>query len=357
MVVTFLIWMDSVMKFIFTADLHLDSAFLGEDRHARNRELLATFEDIVNYAKNIGAGAVLLGGDLFDIPTPSAYITGGVKKIIEDSPDIMFYAVCGNHDPLDTTSFYRAAPKNMYVFGSEISRVMLVDTALYGASVAAQPDRRNIFDGFVAENGGIFLCHGDINSDCAFDLSRADVEKSGIDLLLMGHIHKTAGYSYSGPRGLHAGVPAGRGFDECGQKGFYVVDSETKAYEFVKTNARIYKEYFVDVTDTQDITDIAALLNAQSVGKNEIARAVLTGSVDGSVYIDTEVLQKYCDKFVEIKDKTTLSEDIMKNANEQTLEGEFIRLMTARIDKADDSEKPMLYDALKQGVIALRCKR
>ena len=336
------------MKLIFTADLHLDSAFLGEDRHARNRELLKNFADIVEYAKQIGAWSVLIGGDLFDIPTPSAYITGGVKKIIEDNPNIMFFAV---------TEFYKSTPKNMYVFGPEIEKVMIGKVALYGASVSTQPDRRNVFDGFMAENGGLFLCHGNINSDCGFDLSRADVEKSGIDLLLMGHIHKTAEYSYSSPRGLHAGVPAGRGFDECGEKGFYVIDGDSKTYEFVKSGAKEYKEYFVDISSCNDVTDIVDRLNAQSAGDNEIARAVLRGNIRGDVYIDTEVLQKYCDKFVEIKDKTTLAEDIMKNADERTLEGEFIRLMLARIEKADDSEKPMLYDALKQGVVALRCEK
>ncbi len=345
------------MKLVFTADLHLDSAFLGEQRHTRNNDLLKTFEEITDYARTIGAGAVLLGGDLFDIPTPSAYITNEVKKIIENNNDIMFYAVAGNHDPLDTTDFYRSVPKNMHVFGADISKVMLGDTALYGASVASGTDRRNVFEGFTAQKGSIFLCHGDIASDCGFDLVRADVEKSGIDLLLMGHIHKTAEYSYAGPRGLHSGVPAGRGFDECGQKGFYVVDSDRKECEFVKTNAKIYKEYFIDVSDADDIIKIAEMLNSQPVGENEIARAVLTGNVDGSVYIDTDTLQKYCDKFVEIKDKTALRDDIMKNAGEQTLEGEFIRMMTARIDKADDSEKTMLYDALKQGVTALRCKK
>ncbi len=345
------------MKFIFTADLHLDSAFLGEDRHARNRELLQNLENIVDYAKNIGAGAVALGGDLFDIPAPSGYIAGGVKKIVESAPDIMFYAVSGNHDPLDTCHFYRSVPKNMHVFGRDIEKVELGGCDLYGASVASQPDRRNVFDGFFAGNGGIFLCHGDISSDCGFDLSRADVEKSGIDLLLMGHIHKTAEYSYAGPRGLHAGVPAGRGFDECGEKGFYVVDSDTKLYEFVPTDARIYKEYFVDISGAKDITDIADRLNAQAVGQNEIARAVLVGAVDGGVYIDTEVLQKYCDRFVEIKDKTELSEDIMQNANERTLEGEFIRLMLKQIESADADKKERLYDALKQGVSALRCQK
>ncbi len=345
------------MKAVFTADLHLDSAFLGEDRHTRNRELLKTFENIVDYAKTSGAKAVLIGGDLFDIPVPSAYIAGGVKKIIENHPEIMFYAVTGNHDPLDTCLFYKSVPHNMHVFGPEIEKIDLDGCDLYGASVSTQPDRRNIFDGFKAENGGIFLCHGDISSDCAFDLSRADVEKSRIDLLLMGHIHKTAEYSYAGPRGLHAGVPAGRGFDECGEKGFYVIDSITKTYEYINTDAKIYKEYFVDVSDAEDIVKISEMLNLQSVGENEISRAVLTGSIDGSIYIDTDVLQKYCDKFVEIKDKTELSEDIMKNADEQTLEGEFIRLMTARIDKANEDEKPMLYDALKQGVTALRCQK
>lgn len=345
------------MKAVFTADLHLDSAFLGEDRHARNRELLETLDDMVTFAKTSGAKAVLIGGDLFDIPTPSAYITGGVKKIIENAPDITFYAVTGNHDPLDTCAFYKSVPDNMHVFGPQIEKTDLDGCDLYGASVSAQPDRRNIFDGFKAENGGIFLCHGDISSDCAFDLSRADVENSGIDLLLMGHIHKTAEYLYAGPRGLHAGVPAGRGFDECGEKGFYLIDTDTKTYEYIKNDVKIYKEYFVDVSDCNDITDIADRLNAQPTGEKEIARAVLTGGILGGVYIDTDVLQKYCTRFIEIKDKTELSEDVMKNADGQTLEGEFIRLMLSRIEKADDAQKPMLYDALKQGVSALRCKK
>jgi len=344
------------MKFIFTADLHLDSAFIGEDRHARNGDLLATFADMVTFAKNNDAGAVLIGGDLFDIPTPSPYIVSGVKKIIEGAPDIRFFAVSGNHDPLDTCAFYKSVPDNMYVFGSDIQKVDLGGCDLYGASVYTQPDRRNVFDGFLAQNGGIFLCHGDISSDCGFDLSRADVERSGIDLLLMGHIHKTAEYAYAGPRGLHAGVPAGRGFDECGEKGFYLVDSDTKTYEFIKNDVKIYKEYTVDVTGCNDIPDISDRLNAVALGSNEIARAVLVGGLDGSVTFDTEVLQKYCPKFIEIKDKTELCEDVMKNADEQTLEGEFIRLMLSRIEKADDATRPMLYEALKEGVGALRCK-
>ncbi len=345
------------MKVIFIADLHLDSAFIGEDRTVRNTELVNNFKSVVDYAKNGGITAILIGGDLFDTPTPLTSVAKSVKTIIEQNRDIMFYAVCGNHDPLNTTAFYKSVPDNMYVFGGDISRVDLDGTALYGASVVMQSDRRNIFDGFKAEGDAIFMCHGDIASDCGFDLVRADVESSGISLLLMGHIHKTKEQLLSGPRVLHAGALHGRGFDECGQKGFYIVDTATKQYEFVPLKAKVYSEYTVNVSGCNDIADIAQKINQNTPADNEIARVVLTGGISGEVYIDTDELLKYCNNFFEIKDKTELFEDILKNADANTLEGEFIRLMLAKINNADDSQKQMLNDALKQGVIALRCQK
>ena len=345
------------MKVIFIADLHLDSAFIGEDRVARNIELINNFKSVVDYAKSEGITAVLIGGDLFDTPTPSSATTKAVSNILEQNKDITFYAVCGNHDPLNTTAFYKSAPDNMVVFGDRISMVELDGTALYGVSVRENADRRNVFDGFLANPDSMFICHGDIASDCGFDLVRADVESSGISLLLMGHIHKTKEQQLSGPRVLHAGALHGRGFDECGQKGFYLVDTATKQYEFVPLNAKQYRECVVDVSDCADIADIAAKINAQAVAENEIVRAVLVGGISGDVYIETNEILKYCPAFFEIKDKTELSEDILKNANANTLEGEFIRLMLAKIDAADSSEKDMLNDALKQGVIALRCQK
>lgn len=345
------------MKIVFTADLHLDSAFIGEDRTVRNTELVNNFKNVVDYAKSEGITAILIGGDLFDIPNPCPTIEKSVKSIIEQNSQIKFYVVCGNHDPLGTTAFYKSAPDNMYVFGGDVSCVDLDGTTLYGASVVAQTDRRNIFDGFNAEPDSMFICHGDIASDCGFDLSRADVERSGISLLLMGHIHKTKEQLLSGPRVLHAGSLHGRGFDECGQKGFYVVDTDTKQYEFVPLDATVYKEYDVDLSGVDDVADIVTKINAITKGKNEIARVVLTGGISGEIYIDTDELLKYCPAFSEIKDKTELSEDILKNAESNTLEGEFIRLMLAKINNADEDEKQMLNDALKQGVIALRCQK
>ncbi len=345
------------MKFIFTADLHLDSAFVGQDSVLKNRGLITVFESIVAFAKKENISAIVIGGDLFDSPTPTPETVGLLKDIIEKNSDISFYAVAGNHDPLSKTAFYKDAPKNMFVFSDNVESVCLGDTKLYGVSVKDADDNRDIWRGVTVEDGSILVCHGTLGGTGGFYISREAVENTGASLLLMGHIHKSEEYLFSGPRALYCGVPAGRGFDECGEKGFYVVDTDTKEILFHKTNAKVYKEYFVDISGCGDQTQVLLRLNSVSVGANETARAVLTGQFSGEFIIECSVLNSYAPQFVEIKDKTMISDDIMENADKSTLEGEFIRILTEKLKTADESQKQMIFDAIKEGVCALRCNK
>ena len=72
------------MKIIHCADLHLDSNMTSnlsrEQAKQRKAELLATFERMIAYAKDNFVKAVIIAGDLYDIPaageptTPSFHL-------------------------------------------------------------------------------------------------------------------------------------------------------------------------------------------------------------------------------------------------------------------------------------------
>lgn len=343
------------MKLLFTADVHLCSAFGAEDSAVRNRELLAVFENIINDAKTQGVDAVILGGDLFDNPAPDEITVSQVKAIIKNS-GIDTYAIAGNHDPLTDTAFYSDPPENMYVFGGEVTSVDIGGVTLTGASVMTKTDYRDVFEGVSVPCGSVLLCHGTLGAKSGHFLSRSAIENSGGSICLMGHVHKTECFDWQGVRALYCGSPAGRGFDELGEHGYYIIDTELKTFTYCKTNAKIYKEYLVDVTDCTNSSDIVNKLKDIPVDKNDISRAILTGEIDGSFYIDRKAIASFTD-FFEVKDGTVICQDILKNENSDTLEGEFIRILKTMAQGADDNERQKINDAIKEGITLLRSSR
>ena len=61
--------------------------------------------------------------------------------------------------------------------------------------------------------------------------------------------------------------------------------------------------------------------------------------------------------FFEIKDDTVISDDILKNEGSDTLEGEFIHILRSRMENADEKQRQILADAIKEGITLLRSGR
>lgn len=337
------------MLFVFIADTHFDSAFSGENSNLRNSELISAFRDSVEYAKAIGTIAVLLGGDLFDSPYPCAETAGAVRSIIASSSELQFIAICGNHDPIHKTAFYDSLPKNFYLFPDSITRYDFEGITFYGVSEKESSYSDNRWEGFRADGRFITLSHG--------DLYPATLAQTGAALCLLGHIHKSEVHVLSnGVSAIYSGCLAGRGFDECGAKGFYVIDSDDMSYRFIRSGAKEYAEYKVDVSETSSVEELMELLQDIVPGEKEIARAVLTGGIKEPYTIDCEKLAALFPQFAEIRDKSFVDRDVMSGINESTLEGEFIRILNAKYENADEDEKPKILEAMKQGVLALRRK-
>ena len=335
------------MLFIFTADTHFDSAFFDENTAQRSGELIVNFKNTVEYAKSIGAKLIVLGGDLFDSPFPSAETSAAVRNIIASNKDLQFIAICGNHDPIHTTAFYNSVADNFYVFPETITKFEYDGVVFYGVSEKDSDYSEDKWQNFKADGKFITLSHGDFKP--------ASLMNTGASLCLLGHIHKSEVHTLAnGVKAIYCGCPAGRGFDECGPKGFYVIDSENFSFKFVQSDAKIYTEYYVDIGETENTEQLLELLQGINPKENEIARAILCGEMYTPYAIDCDRLCGLFPEFVQIKDDSKIREDFLKNAAQNTLEGEFIRILTAKLETATGEEKEKILEAIKEGVIALR---
>lgn len=87
------------MRIIHTADWHLGQTFYGYERTAEHRVFLSWLENVVKERK---ADLLLLAGDVFDSPNPSAesqrMLYDFLKRITTANPEMQVVITAGNHD-------------------------------------------------------------------------------------------------------------------------------------------------------------------------------------------------------------------------------------------------------------------
>ena len=173
------------------------------------------------------------------------------------------------------------------------------------------------------------------------------LRNTGIDYLALGHVHGRK-FQRLDHRGVYCypGCLEGRGFDECGEHGFMVLDvdeiSHTVDAEFVPFAKRRLYSIDVDLTSACDSNDAADRIAEQLYGEikpvdkeygRDLVRICLTGSVD----VENEISIPYIEEqfkdsfyYLEIRDKTKLYVDPLRYAGDATLKGEFVRTVMAQ---------------------------
>ncbi len=360
------------MKLIHCADLHLDSklqTWLSEEKAKERRdELLSNFPRLVEYAHNNGVFGILIAGDLYDRNSASKHAENAVMATIAGNRDIMFYYLPGNHDDKCVLTRYKVIPENLFVFGDRFETLNLNSTGSVTLSGVAltEDNYSSFYDEVVLERDkyNIVMLHGEEKTGgSAHFEERLDLRllrNRYIDYLAMGHVHKPV-ITGLDDRGVmcYSGCLEGRGFDECGPRGFYLIDIDEYNFRVNYTFVPFARRKMLEVevpcegcSITEDIEQrIEEKLSETDHTSSDYLKIVLKGRIDALCEKDIPYLRKLFEKraeVVRIEDMTELKVDYDSFKKDMSLKGEFVRLV--RNSSCSDADKA---EIIRIGISAL----
>lgn len=363
------------MKIIHCADLHLDSAmnthFSGVKAKERKNELLETFRRMVAYAVDNDVTAIIIAGDLFDKKNISATARNTVIYEINNNPQIDFYYLKGNHDVDSFVAALDVVPANLKLFGDDWTKyTAFEENGNRVVITGVEQDETNylgIYSGLALEDSdyNIVVLHGQESATAgnkSENININELKNRAIDYLALGHVHfyKEAALDSRGVY-CYPGCLEGRGFDECGEHGFVLMDidvaNKTATREFVNIATRSLYELEADVTGCNTTMEIAArisqVIEACCYGRENLVKIILTGKADVECEKDLEFLAKQFENefyFVKIQDDTVFEIDYEEYEHDESLKGEFIRTVKSRTDLSEE-DKAMI---IRFGIQALK---
>ena len=342
------------MRLIHTSDVHLDSPLTSRlspsKARERKRELTASFRRMIDEAVSIGAGGIIIAGDLFDNERVSVRTLDSVMGIIENAVGITFFYLPGNHEKDRLVTSGVAIPENLIIFGDVWSSYRFGDVTVSGcasiksdtfSSLTLNPNTLNIA-----------VLHGELadRTDAPDKIGLRELSETKIDYLALGHYHSYSETELeSGGRAVYCGTPEGRGFDETGDKGYVIIDTDSGSVKsrFVKRAARTLHSVDVDISGADREIEIEnRIAHAVSqIPRSDLVRVRLIGEYEPGAKRETEALtERFSDSFFyfEIKDESRLRISSEDYKNDKSLKGEFIRLVLSKEELSEDEKAAII---------------
>jgi len=348
------------MKILHTSDLHLNSKMdskLGKEKaKERKRELLLNFRKMTELAKEAGCRAFIIAGDLFDEAKISASVKKSALDIISGASDLEFLYLAGNHEE-GAIADSENLPENLFVFGNDWTY-----RTIDGVSFAG---RRESCDGMFRHlrkpEGAsrlIAVLHGELadKSSVGGKIGKNELMDTDIDYLALGHYHSFSAFEFDKNRfAVYPGTPLGRGFDELGECGFIILDTdENVSFSFQKSSGRQVLNKEIDITGISGTHELCQKIShaCRSISSSDLLRVTLVGERTPETKLDLDyAAHRFSDAYYyfEIKDTSRLSVSFFDYANDKSLKGEFIRLV---LNDTTLSEKEK-DDVISSGIYAL----
>ncbi len=274
------------LKFIHTADLHLDTPFRslrtlnGELAERLKDATVRSFERIITLCLEEQVDFLLVSGDIFDSESKSLAaqlrFVRGLQKLSDHG--IPTYFICGNHDPLNSWLESLEMPGKVYRFGSsKVEKVVFEKegqpvAGIYGISYRTKNETRNLAEKFHLEDPSlpfsIALLHATTGNPGPHvnyaPFNTEEIISKGFDYWALGHIHKRQVLRQSDPAIVYPGNPQGRDFGETGSRGCMIVEMESgskPAIRFVPTQEIRFEQVSIDLTGRETINELAKLID------------------------------------------------------------------------------------------------
>lgn len=343
-----------MIKILHGADFHLDSAFAAlnpEQAVLRRREQREALRQLAELGRD--CDLVLLAGDLFDSAHIYRDTLDALKAFFASLQGEIFIAP-GNHDCLTPGSPYLTENwgKNVHIFTSNtIEKVTLegLNCDVYGAgfSSAHMPSLLRDFRVEDPRRYNLMVLHGELSPASEYNaILPEQVTASGLDYLALGHVHSGDRRSYGRTLCAWPGCLMGRGYDECGEKGVYLItlDGEEKQVDFLPVKGRKYE--VLEVTAGED--PLAAILAALPEDtRRDCYKILLTGEADP---VDLPTLERQlASRFfsLRLRDRTQPRRALWAQAGEDTLRGHFLERLKEDYDRGDEAQREKILLAAK----------
>lgn len=377
------------MRFVHTADVHLDACFASAGFPAayanrRRQSLRDVFHSIITRAGQWPAEALLISGDLFDLERVTRDTIAFLRAEFESLRPIPVIIAPGNHDPFVASSPYvtESWPDNVFIFSKPewTSRVFFEDRlvvhgfAFDGYDISKNPFGTLEIDGDNALH--VAVAHGserghqppDGKLYAPFDASDAAVP--GLAYMALGHFHSVTQIEGDFDTCIYySGAPEGHDFSECGPHHFLEVEigDDKPVVRAVPSSRVVYASHAIEcdgLATSQDIIEAVrafAADGARQHGVRIIARIAFTGVCPSSIMSELSSISDAVSSEFEhlvLLDQTRSPDDYEELAKEASTLGVFVRRMNSEIqDEPDPGRQRVLERAREVGLAAYRDER
>lgn len=359
------------MKILHCADLHLDAKMTStlDKEHAAERkaELLQTFQNMITYAKIHGIEAILIAGDMFDKKNISVSVRNIVYSAVTDNPDITFFYLSGNHDKDNFLSDMEEIPDNFKTFSDTWTAYTigkLKNVVITGIELG-RDNLGNVYNTLILDSDmiNIVMLHGQESETGAKDKAQIInlrlLHNKGIDYLALGHIHAYKKERLDG-RGIYcySGCLEGRGFDECGEHGFVVLDinedARTIQDEFIPFAKRRLYTVKADVSGCMSSIEMAEKIKIaladSDCERKDLVKIILSGALDVECEKNVEYLTAVFAQefyFVKIYDETSMKIVETDYEKDESLKGEFVRKVLEQTNLPEKEQAALIHLGLQ----------
>ena len=240
-------------------------------------------------------------------------------------------------------------PDNLKVFNTDWTYYKIGNVTIAGRSIISQDMFSSL--SLYEKDLNIVTLHGELaTSDAPEKISVRQLSSLPIDYLALGHYHSYSQTEISNRcTAVYSGTPEGRGFDEVGDKGYVIIDTDSGFinHKFVKRATRTLHIIKVDITGAEREIEIENRVEdaLYKIPSSDIVRIILTGEYEPGLKRDTDSLSarfgaKYF--YFEAKDQSKLRISADDYKNDKSLKGEFIRLVISKNELSEDEKAAII---------------
>lgn len=372
-----------MVRIFHTADVHIGRQFkeLGGLGKALRQQIHQTFQAVLRLAAEERIDSVVIAGDLFEVNHADA---ADVRFVLEAISAVNPLPVCllpGTHDRYNSNSVYRqllfrqSMPPNLRLFDQEHEQCFYfapLRLAVHGranlTNQGGEPPLKDIrphpdatWNMAVAHAS---IARGDLDKDPEHDyyLEPADVERSGMDYVALGHWHKFEEY-FPGVRArvFYSGSPEPLQFRDRERSGcFAEVRLEAGRVEVIQRRVGRYHWFEEDFSleDQDGLTGLQHRLD-QLADPTHLVRLRVGGRVSATESVPLEALEEaqrgrfaYLQLRSEIKPRLEAA-NIHGLFPPGTIGEAYVRLLSEQLAAAQPEQRLILEEVLRRGAALL----